>query len=144
MSKSQSPIEFLWQSTSPVTGFLPAPGPGQTANGNSPLTGSATGTMSGTNVVYSNIVGMQQWDNVGLEIAWTGSPTGTILILGSNSGVNFPSLTFNPTLSQPAGSAGSFLIDLTGYPFRYLMIQYTNATGTGAISAYGQAKANNV
>lgn len=143
MGKAQFPSTFGWQTTSPAVGFLPAPGPNQSVAGNSPSSGVITGTMSGTNTIYTNILGIRQMDNVGIEVTWTGTPTGTLTVMCSNSGVNFYSLTFNPVLGQPAGSGGGYLISLAGIPFQYLFLQYVNASGSGTITAYLQSKANN-
>ena len=79
-------------------------------------------------------------DSVGLEVSWTGTPTGTIQVMASNSGINFYALTFSPVLTQPAGAAGGYVIDLQLYPFKYVMLQFTNSTGTGVLNAWMQAK----
>lgn len=143
MGKAQFPSTFNWQTTSPITGFLPAPGPNQDVAGNSPKSGVLAGVMSGTNTIYTNILGLRQSDNQGIELTWTGTPTGTIQIMVSNSGINFYALTYNPALAQPAGSAGGYVIANIGVPFQYMFIQYTNASGSGTITAYSQCKANN-
>jgi hypothetical protein len=146
MGKAQFPSILSWQTTSPVTGFLPSPGPGQSVAGNSPRpVVPLTGAMSGTNTIYTNILGIRQMDNVGLELTWTGTPTGTITVQVSNSGLVFYPLTFNPALAQPSGSAGGYVIALEGIPFQYMYLQYVNSSGTGTFSViYTQAKANNV
>lgn len=143
MGKAQFPSTYNWQTTNPATGFLPGPGPNQSVAGNSPLSGTLAGTMSGTNTIYTNILGLRQIDNQGVEITWTGTPTGTIQVMVSNSGIKFYALTFNPTLTQPAGSADGYVVALIGIPFQYGFIQYTNSTGSGLITAYSQCKANN-
>ncbi len=143
MGKSQFPSTFNWQTTSPVTGFLPAPGPNQSVAGNSPLSGTLAGVMTGTTTIFSNILGLQQTDNQGIELTWTGTPTGTIQIMVSNSGINFYALTYQPALSQPAGAPGGYVVANIGIPFRYCFIQYTNVSGSGTIVAYVQCKANN-
>ena len=144
MGKAQFPSAFNWQVTSPVIGFLPTPGPGQSVAGNSPLSGALAGVMSGAGTIYTNILGIRQTDTQGLEINWTGTPTGTIQIMVSNSGINFNALTFsNPPLAQPAGSSGGYVVSLTDIPFQYLFIQYTNTSGSGLITAYSQCKAKN-
>jgi hypothetical protein len=120
---------FNWQSTNPAP-FSP----------NTPLSGVLTGAMASTNTVYSNIQDITNTDNQGLEITWTGTPTGTITILCSASGVNFYPLTFSPTLTQPAGSAGGYLVNLNQIPWRYVMIQYTNSTGTGSLTVWNSSK----
>lgn len=143
MGKAQFPSVFNWQTTSPVTGFLPGPGPKQDVAGNSPKSGVIAGTMSGTNTIYTNILGLRQIDNQGIELTWIGTPTGTIQVMVSNSGINFYALTFSPPLAQPAGSAGGYVISMTALPFQYMFIQYVNTSGAGTITAYSQCKANN-
>lgn len=143
MGKSQFPSTFFWSSTNPVTGFLPGPGPKQSTAGNSPLLGAVGGVMTSTNTIYTNILGLRQTDNEGLEITWTGTPTGTITVMCSNSGINFYALTFNPVLAQPSGSAGGYLISMTAIPFQYMFLKYVNVSGSGVITTYAQCKANN-
>lgn len=143
MGKAQFPSTFNWQTTSPVTGFLPGPGPNQSVAGNSPLSGVVAGTMSSTNTIYTNILGIRQTDNQGIEITWTGTPTGTLSVMVSNSGINFYPLTFSPLLGQPAGSSGGYVIALIDIPFQYMFLQYVNASGSGTITAYSQCKAKN-
>jgi hypothetical protein len=99
--------------------------------------------MSGTSSVFSIPSDMQNFDNEGLEITWSGTPTGVISIAGSvsqalplNAGVNFYALTFNPILAQPAGSAGGYLIDLNQFPFPYMQFQYVNTSGSGTLNVY--------
>lgn len=143
MGKAQFPSSFFWQTTSPVIGFLPGPGPNQDVAGNSPKIGTLVGTMSGTNTIYTNIIGLRQSDNQGIEITFTGTPTGTLQVMVSNSGINFYALTYSPAIVQPAGSAGGFVIANIGIPFQYCFLQYTNASGSGTITAYCQCKSNN-
>lgn len=143
MAKSQFPSTFNFQTTNPVTGFLPGPGPNQSTAGNSPMSGILAGVMSSTNTVYSNILGIRQTDSQGLEVNWTGTPTGTISIMVSNSGINFYALTFVPVLAQPAGSAGGYVIALQQIPFQYMFIRYVNSSGAGALTVYSQCKAFN-
>ena len=83
-------------------------------------------------------------DGISLEITYTGTPTGTISVLASDSGINFYPLTFSPVLTQPAGSAGGYTVQLDPYDYQYLMVKYVNASGDGTLTIYGQAKAKNV
>ncbi len=99
-------------------------------------TGTATGAMASTNVIYSNIIDLTLFDNNGLEVTWTGTPTGVIEVFASVSGATFYALTFSPVLAQPAGSASGYLIDLNQFPFRYSYVKYTNASGSGALTAW--------
>lgn len=145
MGKSQFKAAFNWQTVNPATGFLPWPGPGSTVAGNSqPLSGVIAGTASSTNTIYTNIVGLQQMDVSGIEVAWTGTPTGVISVLVSISGINWPALSgFNPAITQPAGGASSTFIQLGPIGASAVYLQYTNASGSGTISAYLQCKAFN-
>lgn len=79
-------------------------------------------------------------DNIGLEVTWTGTPTGTLSVMVSNSGANFYALTFSPALTQPAGAAGGYYIDINQLAAKYMMLQYTNTSGTGVLSIYGEMK----
>jgi uncharacterized membrane protein len=96
--------------------------------------------MASTNTIYTQIIDVSKMDNLGLEVTWTGTPTGTFTVNGSNSGINFYPLTFSPVLTQPAGGAGGYLIDLTQYPFKYILLEYVNSSGTGTITVYAQCK----
>lgn len=79
-------------------------------------------------------------DNMGIELTWTGTPVGTFQVMVSCSGINFYALTFNPVLTQPSGAPGGYAIDLNQIPFKYVMLQYTNTSGAGSMTAYGQQK----
>lgn len=136
--KNQFPVPFNWSTTNPVTGFLPLNN--NTVGQGSKPSGVLSGVMSSTNTIYSQILDVSRMDNLGLEVTWTGSPTGTITVNGSNSGINFYPLTFSPTITQPAGAGGGYLIDLTQYPFKYLLLEYVNVSGSGALTVYGQCK----
>lgn len=136
--KNQFPIAFNWQSTNPATGFLPLNN--NTQGQGSAASGTLNGSMSGTNTIYSQILDVSRMDNQGLEVTWTGTPTGTFQVMVSNSGINFYALTFNPALGQPSGSAGGYAVDLNQLPFKYVMLQYTNSSGSGSLTVYGQQK----
>lgn len=133
--KNQYVQTYNWQTTSPVIGFLPL----NSQSGSAP-SGVVSGTMSGTSTIYSQIINVATMDNDGLEVTWTGTPTGTFSVMVSNSGKNFYALTFNPALGQPAGSPGGYAVNLNQLPFRFIMLQYVNATGSGLLTVYGQAK----
>jgi hypothetical protein len=133
--KNQFPVTFNWQSANPATGFLPNPN-----QSGSIASGVVNGAMASTNVIYSQIIDLSKMDNIGLEVTYSGTPTGVFEVDVSNSGINFYALTFSPVLTQPAGAAGGYAIDLNQLPFKYLMLKYTNASGTGTLTVYGQNK----
>lgn len=129
--KDHFAYELTWVTSTPVP-YVPG-------HPNIP-SGSVSGTMASTNVIYTNIIDITLMDNAGLEVTWTGTPTGTVEIMSSVSGTTFYALTFNPTLDQPSGSAGGYLIDLNQFPFRYFFVQYTNASGAGSITTWLSGK----
>ena len=133
--KNQYPIVFNWQSTNPATNFLPNPN-----QGGSIPSGVLNGGMSSTNTIYSQIVDISKMDNQGLEVTYTGTPTGVFSVMVSNSGINFYALTYSPALAQPSGSAGGYAVNNNQLPFKYMMLQYTNTSGTGVLTVYGQQK----
>lgn len=132
--KRRNSWEFNWSSTNPAP-YVPNSA-GQNVIGTTPTQHPSAGVMSGTNTIYSNIQDISNTDNQGLELSWTGTPTGTLQVLVSESGVNFYPLTFSPSLGQPAGSSGGYVIDLNQVPWRYLMLQYVNASGSGSLTAW--------
>lgn len=133
--KNQFPIVFNWQSTSPITGFLPTP----YQTGSIP-SGTINGVMTGTSTIYSQILDVSKMDNIGLEVTWTSTPVGTFSVLVSNSGINFYALTFDPVLSQPAGTAGGYSVDINQLPFKYMLLKYVNSSSSGVLTVYGQNK----
>ena len=92
------------------------------------------GAMTGTTTLTSTQQNVLNFDNIGLQISWTGTPTGVISIQGSVDGVNFASLTFSPAITQPAGSANSILVNLNQFPWPYLQVQYVNSSGSGTLN----------
>ena len=133
--KSQFPLTFNWQSTNPITGFLP---PSANQGGGTKPSGTVSGTMSSTNTIYSQIIDISLYDNVGLEVTWTGTPTGTFNVYVSNSGINFYYLTIGQT--QPAGAAGGYFINIQQLAAKYFLLEYTNSSGSGSLTVYGQIK----
>lgn len=100
----------------------------------------AAGVMTGTSVLTSPVFNAQNLDNVGIQVDWTGTPTGVIQVLGSIDTVNYHAFSFSPALAQPAGAAGGYLISLNQIPFPYIKLQYTNTSGTGVLNAWLSAK----
>lgn len=136
--KNQWPATLNWQSSDPRTTFNPSSQP--TQNGSIP-SGVTTGTMSSTNTIYSNIIELSRMDNEGFTVNWTGNPTGTLTLLAANAdGQVWPSLTFNPSLAQPSGSAGFMGIEITQFKYKYLMFQYVNASGSGVLTINAQSR----
>lgn len=96
--------------------------------------------MSGTNTITSLPTNIANLDNVGLQIYWTGTPVGTITVSCSPNDVRYDDLTFNPSITQPAGSAGGYLISLNQIPFPFIKVKYVNASGAGNLTVFITAK----
>jgi hypothetical protein len=123
-------------------------GPGnlyRTAGGAGDTEGVA---VSGTSTFYGTPMDTRSILNPSLHLQWTGTPTGTFTIWGSNK--RDPSLAddsdwFQITLAvaivQPAGSAGKDFVDMSSWPFAKLRPKYVNAAGSGTIHAYPAGKA---
>lgn len=79
-------------------------------------------------------------DNAGIQLTWTGTPTGTFAVQASVDGVVYYDLTFDPVLDQPAGAAGGYLINLNQLPFAYFQVTYTAGSGTGALDVWACVK----
>lgn len=139
--KNQAPVPLNFQATDPRTGFLPVNA--NTVNKGSVPSGVLTGAMASTNTIYSQIIDISRMDVLAIELNWTGTPTGTFSFLVSNSAVNWPSIpitAFTPAFVQPAGSAAFEGINLSGIGYKYFLLQYTNASGSGSLTAFGQVK----
>lgn len=132
--KNLFPVAFNWSATSPISTFLPI----YAKTGSLP-SGVLQGPMASTNVIYSQILLIDRMDNQALEVTFTGTATGTLAVMVSNSGQNFYALTI-PSLAQPSGSSGGYVINLNQLPFQYMMLQYTNSSGSGNLVVYGFQK----
>jgi hypothetical protein len=103
------------------------------------------GAMVGTSTITSAAQNIDNLDNVGLEVTWSGTPTGMLTVLGSISAglfgvpddlVNYYAFTFDPALPQPLGAPGGYLIDLNQVPFTSLEVSYTNTGGDGILNVF--------
>lgn len=94
----------------------------------------------------SGIISSQYQDNIGLQVQWTGTPTGVLTIQASidynevNGSGTFHDLSFTPNIGQPAGAASGYLINLNQLPFPFFRIKYVFTSGTGALSAWVTSK----
>ena len=94
----------------------------------------SNGDMSTT--ITSNITNITNLDNIGIEWAWTGTPTGTFQILASISGQNFIPLSFSDPLPTTSGSAGVWFTDLGLVSFYQIQIVYTPTSGVGTLNVW--------
>lgn len=97
------------------------------------------GDMSQTSI-SSDVINVLYLDNIGLQIEWTGTATGTITVQASIDGTTYYALTFDPALAQPAGSASGYLVSLNQLPYKYFKVVYTKSSGTGTMNVYCSIK----
>lgn len=106
--------------------------------------------MTGTDALTSVVTGIIYRDSVSYQFVWTGTPTGTFSLQGSNDynpgtpqsgGVqdgpaNSGTWTAIALSSTPAasGSAGNALVNLNQLGFAFIRAVYTNASGTGVLN----------
>ncbi len=102
-------------------------------------------TMTGTNVLTSNPIPLDQIFMLAIQTAWTGTPVGTFKLQGScDSPPNQNQISTSPptitnwtdiTTTQAAGgAAGNYMWNLADVGYRYARLVYTNASSTGVIT----------
>lgn len=96
--------------------------------------------VSSTNTYTSPTFNAANLDNLGMQVNFVGTMTGTLSVQCSIDNKNYIPLTFNPMLTQPSGSSLSYLIDLNQLPFPYVQVSYTNSSGSGTLTVYLSAK----
>lgn len=99
------------------------------------------GEMTGTDVLNSIPLNLQQMSRASFHLIWTGTPSGVIKLQASNDEENWTDLTdINSKINNPAGVAGDLLLDLNDLSFKSLRVQYTNASGTGVLNVVAHSK----
>ncbi len=91
--------------------------------------------VTGTNTYTSSPTNINQQHNIGIQVNFTGTMSGTFSVICSNDGVNYTDLTFNPAITQPSGSNLGYLISCQQVPFYYLAVQYVNSSGSGTLTS---------
>ena len=89
----------------------------------------------------SPIIDVQYADNVGLQLIFTGTPTGLFYIQGS---INYDPRTTTGDWSnldfssapEAAGAADNHLINLNQLPYKYIRVFYDRTSGSGSLSIY--------
>lgn len=96
------------------------------------------GDMAGN--LTSDTIDVDRMDNVGIQLLWTGTPTGSIVVDGriADDGP-WTELDLDPAIA-PAGSASDHLISLTQIPYAELRVRYVRTSGSGALTVWAMAK----
>jgi hypothetical protein len=101
------------------------------------------GNMGATN--HSAPVKVLYTDNIGIEVAFTGTPSGVFTIEGAVieeqdiALATWVDFGITPTMTA-SGSASSFLISLNEVPYSHIRITYTRTSGTGSLNVTITAK----
>jgi hypothetical protein len=118
-----------------------------------PLFSSAQGNsvMTGTSVLTSPNINIKFLDNEGVQLHFTGTPTGTFQVQVSNDHDesdagnviavgNWVSVVLNPA-PVAAGALGDIYIDLNQLSAMWIRVVYTNSSGVGVLTGFIAAKA---
>jgi hypothetical protein len=117
------------------------------------------GAMASTNTLTSKVTNIQYLDDCGLQLDWSGSPTGTFQVEVSanyaadlngnvtNSGTWIP-LTFSywngtttvTATAIPTSVGTPIYIDMALLSAPWIRVQYTNSASTGTLTAVITAK----
>lgn len=102
------------------------------------------GNMAGS--ISSAVTNIEFLDNIGLQLNFIGTPTGTFSVLVSmdyaednnrnvtNAG-NWIPLTFS-TAPQATGAPGNIYLDLNQLSAPWIQVQYTPASGSGTLQGF--------
>lgn len=85
----------------------------------------------------SSTINILYLDNIGIQLVWTGTPTGTFIIQVSNDNTTWGTLSpTSPSTISAGGSASDAEISLNQLPWKYLRVKYTRSSGTGTLQGY--------
>lgn len=101
-----------------------------------------------TGNITSNAVNIQFLDNVGIQLNFTGTPTGTFAIQVSADFLQFNGNVQNagnwitlPITAVAAGVANQIYLDINQLSAPYIRVAYTFGSSAGTLDAYVTAKA---
>jgi hypothetical protein len=117
-----------------------------------PIYAIVNGDMSQPSLT-SQVVEIKNQDNVGIQLDWTGSPTGTFAIQissnhkqqqqGQDTDVTVPgswtTLPLNPAITA-TGSPDTAYVDLNQMSAMYVRVVYTMVSGSGTLNCVIVAK----
>lgn len=107
-----------------------------------------SGDMSAS--LSSSIIEVKLQDNIGIQLNWTGTPTGTFDVQVSddyfrdfmgnviNAG-NWITLTLSPAIIA-SGAADKAFIDINQTGASYMKVIYTRVSGTGTLNGFMSGK----
>jgi hypothetical protein len=90
------------------------------------------GSMAGN--ITSPIVDLSKTDGYGIYAVWTGSPSGTIELQGSLTGLPQDFVTI-PNSATPVSGPGNALWEVTTAFYAYVQVVYVASSGSGSLNA---------
>lgn len=79
-------------------------------------------------------------DNLGIQLSWSGSPTGNFFIDATlDGGTTWTPLSLSPA-PVASGGAGNWYVDLNQIAFSGVRVRYARTSGTGTLTAYISGK----
>ena len=82
----------------------------------------------------SKVINIQQLSGYSVQTTFTGSPSGTLTINGSNDGINF-----SVVQTQAVSSSGTYLYNTYNVHYIYVQVNWVGS-GTGTITSIFTAK----
>lgn len=106
----------------------------------------SAGVMTGTNVLTSPVINLNFLDNLGVQLHFTGTPTGTFQVQVSadynptthNAG-HWVAIVLDP-VPVAAGAPDDIYIDMNQLSAPWVRVVYTNASGSGVLDGFATAK----
>jgi len=80
------------------------------------------------------VTNIQYLDNVGLQLVFTGTPTGTFFVDLSLDQTNWTPITFSAS-PVASGSAGNIYLDMNQLSAPYIRVRYVASSGAGSLNA---------
>jgi hypothetical protein len=78
-------------------------------------------------------------DNIGIQLIFTGTPTGNFYVQGTIDESNWSNLSFDATPTA-AGAGDTHLLNISLAPYKKLRVFYDRTSGTGSLTVYVMAK----
>ena len=89
-----------------------------------------------TGNITSSVIDISEVRGYAVHFIWTGTPTGDVVVEGSNDGSNFSQISTAAT----GGAAGQSLSNQADANYKYVRVKYTFTSGTGTLNAYVSGK----
>lgn len=88
------------------------------------------GSMAGS--LTSTVIDIAEILLYSVHAIWTGTPTGSISVQGSNDGTNFVEVASQAT----GGAAGQYLLNIEKAGYKYVRVQFIRTGSTGSLTVY--------